>query len=116
VTAFIDDADGAQIVGGQAREKASDALVEQVACREVVPAVLREEQLHGADAGAGGQSDGLGSLPLQVGEQAATVGAEVGEGLRVLAAEQEVVKVVGQRGPKVENLLLGHGQASEGYC
>jgi hypothetical protein len=58
--------------------------------------VVAEEILEGADGTAGSQGDGLDGLALEVGEESAAVGVQVGKGLGVAATEelgpQEVVQ------------------------
>src|SRR5262249_60561055 len=66
VAAPVDDADGAGAVVGQAGDGTGDAPLQQVAGAGLVPAVLGQEQLHGADGGATGQGDRLSGLAPQV--------------------------------------------------
>jgi hypothetical protein len=112
MAALVDNADGARAIGGQVGQQFGHALLEDLAGLLIVPTVLGEEQLQGADAGARGQGNGLCSLAFEVREESPAIDAEVAKSLRVVAAEQEVVEVVRQGGAQVKDLLFGHGQAS----
>src|SRR5262249_16646411 len=107
VAALVDDANGAGAVLRQFRQQRGDVLLEELTDAVVVPAMLGEEQLHGANASAGSQGDGLGGLAFEVREQTAAVGSQVAERLCVLTAELELVEVICQRRSQVEDLLLG---------
>ena len=106
---LIDDADGAQLVAGDSAEGGGDVLLEGVAGDAVGPGVVLEEFLEGADGGAGGQGDGLAGLAGQVGEQAAAVDAQEVEGLGVVAAEEELLEVVGEGRAHLLELFRRHG-------
>ena len=69
---LIDDADGAQLVVGQGVRVGRRGVAGWCG-PAVVPGVVVQELLEGADGGAGGQGDGLDRLARQVGEQAAAV-------------------------------------------
>src|SRR6185312_15858469 len=114
MAALVDDADGARAVVGQVRHYGGDVLLENVAGLLVIPTVLGEEQLQGADARAGSQGNGLGRFPLQLRQEPPAIDAEVAKRLRVFATEQVGVEVVCQGGGQVKDLLFGHGQASGG--
>ena len=73
-----------------------------------LPLVVFEELLQGADGRAGGEGDGLDALALQVGEQAAAVGVQVGEGLGVAAAVQVRPQEALQGRPQPVELFLRH--------
>jgi hypothetical protein len=70
---------------------------------------VAEELLEGADGTAGSQGDGLDGLALEVGEESAAVGVQVGEGLGVAATEQVGPQEVLQGGSQGIKLFLRHG-------
>jgi hypothetical protein len=111
-TGLVDEPDGAQFVGGQARQQRGSVPLELAADGGNVPDVVLEELLQGADGGAGLQGDRLDALARQVGEQAADIGAQMGERLRVVTAEQVVIEEARQGRPKSPKLLLCHEDTS----
>src|SRR6266702_748243 len=74
----------------------------------VLPVVVAEELLQGADGTATGKGDRLDALAFQVGEQTAAVAVQVAEGLGVAAAVQVRPQEVLQRRPQPVELFLGH--------
>src|SRR3989440_8898567 len=112
---LVDQPDGAQLIGRvDGGEPLGGVLLLQLPDAVAVPVVVLEELLQGADGGAGLQGDGLDALGRQVGEHAADVGAEGGEGLRGAAAEDEAVEVVSQGRAQGAQLVLSHGTYSPG--
>src|SRR5262249_42565934 len=98
-TGLVDQADDSQTVVGHPRQLLDDLLLAEVADVAGVPVVILEELLEGADRGAGLEGDGFDALAWQFGEESADVGLQVGEGLRVGAAEQVASQKGGQRRP-----------------
>ena len=74
-----------------------------------VPGVVLEELLKSTDRDARGQSDGFSRFAFEVGQQTAAVSPQMGEGLGVTAAEEELVQEVGQGRPQGLDLVFGHG-------
>ena len=85
---LIDQPDVAQAIVGQAGQFGPDVALQLSADLSVLPLVVAEELLQGADGTAGGQGDRLDTLAFEFGEQATAVGVQVAEGLGVAAAEQ----------------------------
>ena len=106
---LVHDADGAQVIVGQAVQGPGDVLLEDVAGTAVGPDVVAQELLQGADGRARVQRDRLGRLALQVGQEAAAVDLQQVEGLRVSAAELKLLQVVGERRTQRFDLLWRHG-------
>jgi hypothetical protein len=112
---LIDDADGAQVIGGLAGQLVGDVLLQEVADLGEGSEVVLEELLQGADGNAGVEGDGLAGLALEVGEEAAAVDVEQVKGLGVAAAEEELPQVLGEGRPQLLNLFSSHGNTSGFY-
>ncbi len=89
---LVDDADGAQRVGGEVGQHVRQLALEQVPGAAVIPGRGGEELLEGADGVAAGQGNGLDALARQVGEQAAAVAVEVGGGRALEEAGAEAAQ------------------------
>src|SRR5262245_29270950 len=74
----------------------------------LLPLVVAKELLQSADGTTRGQRDGLGGLAFEVGEEPATVGVQVGEGLGVTTTEEIGPQEGIQGRPQTVQLLLGH--------
>ena len=69
----------------------------------VMPVVVAEEFLQGADRTAGSEGDRFDALALEFGEQAPAVGVQVAEGLGVTATEQVRPKKSSRADPSPSN-------------
>jgi hypothetical protein len=106
---FVDEPDRAQALGLVGlSEQFGGMLLVPLPDRSEVPEVVTQELLERADRGAGLEGDGLAGLALQVGEQAADVGVQVGEGLGVAATEQVAVQLSAQGRSQGAQLCLSH--------
>jgi hypothetical protein len=85
---LIDQPDVAQAVIRQAGQFGRNVALQLIDDLGVLPLVVAEELLQGADSTARGQGDRLRRLAFQVGEQATAVGMQVAKGLRIAAAVQ----------------------------
>ena len=110
---LIDEAHGAQVVGGPAGQVMGDVLLQQVAGLCKRPDMVAEELLEGADGDAGVEGDGFAVLAFEVGEESAAVDVEQVEGLGVAAAEEELLQVVGEGRPQRLNLFWSQDKTSE---
>ena len=106
---LVDQADGAQPLVGLVRQGGGDMTLEGVAGLSERPVVVLEELLQSADGHAGFQGDGLAGLALQVGEQAVAVDLQQVKGLGVVAAEEELLQIVGKGRPQGRDLFRRHG-------
>lgn len=105
---LVDQADVAQSIVWHRGQHRGDRALQQLADLVVLPGVVAEELLKGADGAAGGQSDGFDTLAFEFGDQSAAVGVPMREGLGISSAEQVGVQEVVQGCRPFVQLLLGH--------
>jgi hypothetical protein len=77
LTGFVDEADDAEVGGGQGPQPLGNLLLELIAQARLVPDVIAQKVLQGADGGAGGPGNGLDRLARQVGKQAPAIGVQM---------------------------------------
>jgi hypothetical protein len=109
---FINDADDAQaVVGTAARGRQvlpDDAALNVVAHPVLVPCVMGQEFLQGADGRAASKGNGLDALSRQVRKQSPTIGHEVLKRGPCEETMEEGTQVVRKSWPKARNLFGSH--------
>ena len=106
---LVDQADAAEVIGAVGGRPLGQALLQLVTHLVLVPDVVTQELLEGADRRARSQGDGLDALAGQVGQQAPTVGVQMLTGAFLGKA---VVKLpqVGRKGrTQSSHLFRCHG-------